>query len=68
MCSTPKISTPPVVPSEPVATPTMADSKVTKAAANQRNKAAANFGRDVRTSASGDNSQASTSKKKLLGE
>ena len=67
MCSTPKM---PAVPgnTEVVATPTAADASVTKAKTAQRNKTAANAGRDIRTSARGISEDATTNKKKLLGE
>ncbi len=67
MCSTPKM---PAVSSntEVVATPTAADASVTKAKTAQRNKTAANAGRDIRTSARGISEEATTKKKKLLGE
>lgn len=67
MCSTPKI---PSVASntEVIATPTAADASVTKAKANQRNKTAANNGRDIKTSSRGVTEEATTNKKKLLGE
>lgn len=67
MCSTPKM---PAVSdnTEVIATPTAADASVTKAKANQRNKAAANNGRDIRTSSRGVSEEAATNKKKLLGE
>lgn len=67
MCSTPKI---PSVASntEVIATPTAADASVTKAKANQRNKTAANNGRDIKTSSKGVTEEATTNKKKLLGE
>lgn len=67
MCSAPKmpsVST----PTETVATPTAADANVTKAKTAQRNKTAANAGRDIRTSARGLIEEANTTKKKLLGE
>lgn len=67
MCSTPKM---PAVSgnTEVVATPTAADASVTKAKTAQRNKTAANSGRDIRTSARGISEEATTNKKKLLGE
>lgn len=67
MCSIPKI---PSVASntEVIATPTAADASVTKAKANQRNKTAANNGRDIKTSSRGVTEEATTNKKKLLGE
>jgi hypothetical protein len=67
MCSTPKM---PAVSgnTEVVATPTAADASVTKAKTAQRNKTAANAGRDIRTSARGISEDATTNKKKLLGE
>lgn len=67
MCSTPKI---PSVASntEVIATPTAADASVTKAKANQRNKTVANNGRDIKTSSRGVTEEATTNKKKLLGE
>lgn len=67
MCSTPKM---PAVQSntETIATPTAADASVTKAKTAQRNKTAANAGRDIRTSARGISEDATTNKKKLLGE
>ncbi len=67
MCSTPKLSTP-STNVETIATPTQADANVTKAGSTQRAKAAANSGRDIRTSSKGINEEAKTSKKKLLGE
>lgn len=67
MCSTPKM---PSVSKEveTVATPTAADASVTKAKAAERNKTAMNAGRDIRTSARGLSDEATTQKKKLLGE
>lgn len=67
MCSTPKM---PDVQSvtEAVATPTLADADVTKAKTAQRNKTAALASRDIKTSARGLSDEASTKKKKLLGE
>lgn len=67
MCSTPKM---PAVSgnTEVVATPTAADASVTKAKANQRNKAAVNNGRNIKTSSRGVTEEATTNKKKLLGE
>lgn len=67
MCSTPSM---PAVKqnTETIATPTMADASVTKSATAQRNKTAANAGRDIRTAARGLSTEAQTAKKKLLGE
>ncbi len=67
MCSSPKM---PAVsaPTQTVATPTAADASVTKAKTAQRNKTAANSGRDIRTTARGLVEEANTTKKKLLGE
>ena len=67
MCSTPKM---PETSNntEVIATPTAADASVTKAKTAQRNKTAANAGRDIRTSARGISEDATTNKKKLLGE
>lgn len=67
MCSTPKMPATPAV-TETVATPTAADASVTKAKTAQRNKTAANSGRDIRTTARGVTEEATTKKKKLLGE
>lgn len=68
MCSKPKMPKASSTPAETVATPTAADATVTKAKANQRNKTAGNSGRDIRTSARGLADEATTTKKKLLGE
>lgn len=68
MCSKPKMPKVSSTPTETVATPTAADASVTKAKANQRNKTAGNSGRDIRTSARGLADEATTTKKKLLGE
>lgn len=67
MCSTPKMPSV-ATTTEAVATPTAADANVTKAKTAQRNKTAANAGRDIRTSARGLTEEATTTKKKLLGE
>lgn len=68
MCSKPKMPKASSTPAETVATPTAADASVTKVKANQRNKTAGNSGRDIRTSARGLTDEATTTKKKLLGE
>lgn len=67
MCSSPKIPAN-NTQVQTVATPTAADASVTKAKTAQRNKTAANSGRDIRTSARGLEDEANTNKKKLLGE
>lgn len=68
MCSSPKIPAASTAPVQTVATPTAADASVTKAKTATRNKTAASSGRDIRTSARGISEQATTEKKKLLGE
>lgn len=67
MCTakTPKIET---VETETIATPTVADAATSKNAKKNVQKTAQNSGRDVRTSNRGDESEANTKKKKLLGE
>ncbi len=68
MCSTPKMPATNTQPVETIATPTMADANVTKAQKQQRDKVAANSGRDIRTTTRGLTEEATTTKKKLLGE
>lgn len=68
MCSTPKMPAAASASTETIATPTAADASVTKAKTAQRNKTAANSGRDIRTTSRGLSEEATTTKKKLLGE
>ncbi len=68
MCTTPKMPAAQNTVTETVATPTAADASVTKAKNAQRNKTAANAGRDIRTTERGLSDEAATTKKKLLGE
>lgn len=56
------------VQQEPITQPTMADAEVTKASAIERKKQAALAGRNTKTSARGLNDEATTNKKKVLGE
>ena len=67
MCSTPsmpKVDTDP----KPVATPTIADASVTKAATNIRNKVASLANRNINTTPRGLLEDVPTEKKGLLGE
>ena len=67
MC-TPKMPKVSETDSEPIATPTMADASVTKARNAAGDKTAKNNQKDIKTSSRGDETEANTKKKKLLGE
>ena len=69
MCSTPSVpSVSSTTASDPVATPTYADAAVQKAGENTRTQTAALSSRNVKTSATGDLTKASTRKTELGGE
>ena len=68
MCSTPKMPTDNTAVQQPLATPTAADAKVSKASTNTKNKASSLANRNIRTSARGLSDETQTTKKGLLGE
>lgn len=68
MCTavkTPKVETAEV---ETIATPTAADASATKNTKKTVAKTAQNAGRDIKSTSRGDSTEATTTKKKLLGE
>ncbi len=67
MCSTPSMPSVQKPKQEPIASPTYADAKVTKAGASARDKAKALAGRDIKTSARGLSGESEKEKTKLLG-